>query len=61
MASFRDRILKELGDRINAIVVYGSVARGEYREDSDVGVLIVGATKRSRVKFQRPAMRSIRE
>jgi len=28
LVNFRDRVLKDLGGRINAIVVYGSVARG---------------------------------
>jgi len=34
--------VKELGDRVCVIVVYGSVARGEAKEDSDIDVLIVG-------------------
>lgn len=51
LMDFRDRVVKELGDRIDAIVVYGSVARGEDREDSDIDVLVVGRGKgiRSRV------------
>jgi len=43
--AFRDRAVKELGDRIDAIVVYGSTARGEARRDSDIDVLIVGTGK----------------
>ena len=50
LANFRDRVLKDLGDRINAIVVYGSVARGEYRDDSDIDVLIVGSDKEIKSK-----------
>lgn len=48
---FRDGVVKELGDCIDAIVVYGSVARGKAREDSDIDVLIVERDKdvRSRV------------
>jgi len=42
LMAFRDRVVKELGDRIYVIVVYGSVARGEAKEDSDIDVLIVG-------------------
>jgi len=51
LTDFRNRVVKELGDRIESIVVYGSVARGEAREDSDIDVLIVGRDKeiRSRV------------
>jgi len=29
------------GDRINRIILFGSVARGDYREDSDVDLLVV--------------------
>ena len=42
LIAFRDRVVRELGDRIYVIVVYGSVARGEAKEDSDIDVLIVG-------------------
>jgi len=31
-------------------VVYGSVARGEYREDSDIDVLIMGSDKEIKSK-----------
>ena len=51
LTKFRDRVVEKLGDRINAIIVYGSVARGEAGEESDIDVLIVGRDKeiRSRV------------
>lgn len=29
------------GDRLVSVVVFGSVARGNYREDSDIDVLII--------------------
>jgi len=48
LATFRDRVLKDLGDRIDAMVVYGSLARGEAREDSDIDILIVGRDKEIR-------------
>lgn len=36
------RILKEkYGDRVKKIVLYGSVARGDFEEDSDIDVLVV--------------------
>jgi hypothetical protein len=50
LTDFRDRVVKELGNRINLIVVYGSVARGEAGKDSDVDVLIVGMDKEVRSK-----------
>ncbi len=50
MTDFRDRVVKELGNLINAIIVYGSVERGEAREESDIDVLIVGRNKEIRSK-----------
>ncbi|MBO3803307.1 MAG: nucleotidyltransferase domain-containing protein [Candidatus Brockarchaeota archaeon] len=46
---------RRLGDRLVSLVVYGSVARGEARRDSDIDVLIVaeglpnGRMRRSRI------------
>ena len=50
LTAFKDRVVKELGERIKSIVVYGSVARGEVREASDADVLIVGKDKLVRMK-----------
>lgn len=41
LRTLMNRIVKELGSRIDSIVVYGSVARGEAREGSDIDVLTV--------------------
>jgi predicted nucleotidyltransferase len=41
---FGSRMTDELGDNIDRIILYGSVARGEAREQSDVDVLIVTFT-----------------
>ncbi len=38
---FARRALEKWGDRIESIVLFGSVARGEAREDSDIDVLVV--------------------
>ena len=40
---FAQRVLAVLGDRVGAIVLYGSVARGDAGPDSDVDVLVVGS------------------
>ena len=40
---FARRVRTELGDRVDSIVLYGSVARGEATPDSDVDVLVVGS------------------
>jgi len=50
LIDFKDRVVKELGDRVESIVVYGSVARGEAGKDSDIDVLIVGKAKEIRSK-----------
>ena len=38
---FARRALEKCGDRIESIVLFGSVARGEARGDSDIDVLVV--------------------
>jgi predicted nucleotidyltransferase len=45
LTAFRDRVVKELGDRVDSIVVYGSMAKGEAREESDVDMLIISDRK----------------
>lgn len=39
--AFAEQLTDEVGELIDEIVLYGSVARGEAREESDVDVLIV--------------------
>ena len=38
---FADRAVSALKDNIDSIVLYGSVARSEAREDSDIDILVV--------------------
>jgi len=38
---FVRRVLEKYKDRIDTIILFGSVARGEAREDSDIDILIV--------------------
>ena len=40
---FARRVRTALGDRVESIVLYGSVARGEAGPNSDVDVLVVGS------------------
>jgi predicted nucleotidyltransferase len=39
--TFARRAREELGDRIVHVILYGSRARGDYTEDSDIDVLVV--------------------
>lgn len=41
IAHLRERLVQELGDGVESIVLFGSVARKEAHEDSDIDVLIV--------------------
>lgn len=39
---FRDEILKRYDDKVDTIILFGSTARGEANEDSDIDILVVG-------------------
>lgn len=39
---FSDEILKKYGDKVDTIILFGSAARGEASEDSDIDILVVG-------------------
>jgi len=45
LEKFKKKVLNELGDRIYAMIVYGSLARGEYTKDSDIDILVIGESK----------------
>ena len=38
---FTHRVTSVLGDQVESIVLYGSVARGEAKRDSDIDIFIV--------------------
>jgi len=38
---FSRRVVKKLGDRLDSVIVYGSVATGRATKDSDIDVLII--------------------
>jgi predicted nucleotidyltransferase len=46
--TFADRLTDAVGEDIERIILYGSVARGEAREHSDVDVLIVTPSEQAR-------------
>ena len=38
---FVERVLDKYSDRIDSIILFGSVARGEAKEESDIDILVV--------------------
>jgi len=38
---FVERVLDKYSDRIDSIILFGSVARGEAREESDIDILVI--------------------
>ncbi len=51
LVDYRGRLLRELPGRVERVVLFGSWARGEAHEDSDVDVLVLikGATSAERL------------
>lgn len=47
LKNFRRRVLKRLGEGIDSIILYGSMARGEATKDSDIDILVIGRDKNS--------------
>lgn len=41
VAQLKDRLVKELGARVESIILYGSVAKNTANEESDIDILIV--------------------
>ena len=41
LAEYRTRLMDVLGERLESIVLYGSRARGDAEDDSDIDVLCV--------------------
>lgn len=42
LEAFLKELKEKFGDRIEEVIVFGSYARGDYDEESDIDVLIVG-------------------
>lgn len=40
-AEFLKRVLEKYRDRIEGVILFGSVARGEAKEDSDIDILVI--------------------
>ncbi|MBE8540655.1 nucleotidyltransferase domain-containing protein [Geoglobus acetivorans] len=44
---FVRRAIEEYGDMVESIILFGSVARGEAKEDSDIDILVVWNGKKA--------------
>ena len=53
---FVRRALDRYGDRIESIILFGSVARGEAKEDSDIDILVVGDVSLELVEVSFPIL-----
>lgn len=41
MSKFKERLVKEFGERIEAVVLYRSVAKGEAHDASDIDIMVI--------------------
>jgi uncharacterized protein len=39
---FTGKVLQKYPDKVDVIILFGSIARGEAREESDIDILVVG-------------------
>ncbi|MDR3012266.1 MAG: nucleotidyltransferase domain-containing protein [Chitinispirillales bacterium] len=62
-AVITERIVKEikeyLGDKLDKIILYGSYARGDYDEDSDIDILILANIEHTATPKYYPKLRDI--
>jgi predicted nucleotidyltransferase len=41
LKDLKERLIKELGEKLDSLVLYGSVARGDYGRESDIDILVI--------------------
>jgi uncharacterized protein len=41
LIDLKERLLRELEDNLDSLVLYGSVARGDYGRESDIDILVI--------------------
>jgi uncharacterized protein len=41
LKELKERLVKELGEKLDSLVLYGSVARGDYGRESDIDILVI--------------------
>ena len=50
MQDFAKNVRKMLGDSLDSVIVYGSYARGDYSEFSDIDVMLLVSLKEEEIK-----------
>jgi uncharacterized protein len=46
LKDLKERLVEELGDKLDSIILYGSVARGDFGSESDIDLLLIVEDKR---------------
>ena len=41
LKDLKERLVRELGDKLDSLILYGSVARGDYGRESDIDILVI--------------------
>jgi predicted nucleotidyltransferase len=57
--SFAEQLREALGDTLNSVILFGSYARGDYEEGSDVDVMVLLNVEREDVPQYREPIRNI--
>jgi uncharacterized protein len=41
LKDLKERLVSELGDKLDSLILFGSVARGDYGRESDIDILVI--------------------
>lgn len=56
LLDFSRQVKKVLGNKLSKVIVYGSYARGDYRENSDIDVMILTKLSEAEIKKITPTI-----
>lgn len=59
LSDFTKKVKSLLGDRIKKIILYGSYARGDYNENSDIDILILTDLNFNEIEYYRDKVSDI--
>jgi uncharacterized protein len=45
LKNLKERLVNEIGDKFDSIILYGSVARGDFGKESDIDLLLISEDK----------------